>query len=120
MKIKLIPIGGPEQLTARVDGDILTVNGVSLDFSPLPEGGMLPNAAISSLWVFGDVRRVDGEVYLTLVLPHSNDAPHETRFPAAYDVPMTVVDGLVPLPPYDAPPVVEDVQLPDIEPEVTP
>lgn len=119
MKIKLSPVRMDVQLLAEVSGDTITLNGVALDFSPLPEGGRLPAAAIINQWVLGDVERVDGEICLTLVLPHGSRAPLETRFPAAYTVPMTVGDGPVPLPPYDATPA-DNVQLPEPEPEVMP
>ncbi|MDO2950546.1 hypothetical protein [Aeromonas simiae] len=117
MKIKLSPINHGVQLAAAVSGDIMTLNGVELDFSPLMEGGHLPVTAIDSPWIASDVERVEGEISLTLYLPHGSHAPRETLFPAAFTEPMTVVDGPVPLPPYDAPPVVDDVQLPEIETE---
>ena len=119
MKINLTPVCMDERVQAEVSGDAIIINGVALDFSPLPEGGVLPREAISSLWIASDVLRVDGEINLTLLLPHGANAPHETRFPLAYSDPMTVVGGLVPLPPYDAPPA-DDVQLPEPEPEVMP
>lgn len=135
MKIRLSPVRCNAQLDADVVGDVLTIrsqvigetNGgdtistqVALDFGPLEDGGVLPQSAIDCQWVCSDVERIDGEICLTIMLPHGANAPNETRFPAAYTVPMTVVNSPVPLPPYDAPPVVDDVQLPEIELEVTP
>ena len=109
MKIKLSPVRMNAELSAEVQGDIIILNGESLDLSPLPDGGVLPAAAILNPWVLGDVERIDGDIHLTLILPHGQNAPYETRFPAAYEVPMTVTDGLVPLPAYDTPvSVVED------------
>lgn len=120
MKIKLSPVRTDERVQAEVSGDAIIINGKALDFSPVPEGGVLPREAILSPWIASDVLRVDGEINLTLVLPHGTNAPPETLFPVTYSEPVTVVDGPVPLPPYDAPPAVEDVQLPEIEPEVAP
>ncbi len=117
MKIKLSPVRMAEQLNASVIGDTIIINGLGFDFSPLQEGEMLPAAACNCSWILGDVTRANGEICLTLILPHGANAPQETRFPAAFTEPLTVVEGEVPLPPYDAPPVVEDVQLPEIEPE---
>lgn len=119
MIIKLSPVRMDAKLTARVSGDILFVNGDPLDFSLLPEGGVLPSGAIISDWVAGDVCRENGEICLVLRLPHGPFAPHETRFPDAFYEPMTVTDGPVPLPPYDAPPA-DDVKLPEPESEVMP
>lgn len=117
MKIKLSPVRMDEQLTARAIGDSIVLNGVALDFSPLQEGDTIPLSAINNKWIAGDVARKDGVIHASLLLPHGANAPHETRFPAAFYEPMTVTDGPVPLPPYDAPPA-DDVQLPEPEPEV--
>jgi hypothetical protein len=106
MKIKLSPSQMENKLVASVVNDALTVNGDVLDFGPLNEGAVLPASAIDNPWVAGDVRRENGEICLTLVLPHGPTAPIETRFPAAFDVPMTVVAGPVPLPPYETEPEV--------------
>lgn len=110
MKIYLSPVRMDDKLIASVDGDTITVNGTVLDFLPLQEGETLPNAAIPNDWIVGEVHRVAGEIVLTLRLPHGATAPQETRFPDAYDAPMTVLGGEVPLPPYDSPH--EEVLLP--------
>lgn len=102
MKIKLSPINHETRLYAFVNGDVLTLNGIELDFSPLGEGGTLPAAAIDSPWIASDVTRTNGEICLTLRLPHGANAPRETLFPAAFDAPLTVKAGPVPLPPYNA------------------
>lgn len=104
MKIKLSPNNHTARLTAVVNGDALILNGIELDFSPLEEGDILPAIAIDSPWIASDVTRTGGEISLTLCLPHGANAPHETRFPAAFDVPMTVTAGPIPLPPYDTEP----------------
>ena len=110
MKIYLSPVSMSSRLVASVVGDVLTVNDIQLDFSPLQDGETLPSGAVDTMWITGPVRRIDGVIHLTLVLPHGHNAPRETRFPAAYDEPMTVVDGEVPLPPYS-------LQEPDQMPE---
>ena len=102
MKIRLSPVRIDRQLIASVSGDTLMVNGQVLDFSPLQEGESLPSGAVSTEWVHGSVMRIDGEIHLTLALPHGANAPHETLFPSAFTVPMVVLEGEVPLPPYDS------------------
>ncbi|MFP8009586.1 hypothetical protein ACLHTJ_33495, partial [Pseudomonas aeruginosa] len=64
MIIKLSPYaplpGSDERLSLVRIGDVLTVNGQSFDFTPLPEGGELPAEAIGSEWFAGPaVRRAD-------------------------------------------------------------
>ncbi|MGU5533808.1 hypothetical protein [Aeromonas caviae] len=119
MKIKLSPVRMDDQLSASVDGDKITINGEVFDFAPLQEGAILPADAVQNDWIMGDVRRIYGEIHLTLRLPHGMNAPHETRFPAAFYEAMTVTNGPVPLPPYDAASEAEPMQLLP-EQEVTP
>lgn len=106
MKIKLSPVRMDEQMNANLIGDTITINGLEFDFSPLKEGDVLPTGSVNCSWILGEITRSSGEVCLTLVVPHGANAPHETRFPAAFDVPMTVVAGNVHLPPYEAEPEV--------------
>lgn len=100
MILTLSPIRMDDILTASVAGDVLTLNGVALDFAPLPAGATLPRAAIASPWIAGEVSR-DGAGVLTvpLVLPHGAQAPTETLFPAAIDA----GDGPVALPAHSLP-----------------
>jgi len=85
---------------ARVDGDVLIIDGVALDFGPLPAGAILPRAAIDSPWIAGDVARDAGGVLtVPLILPHGARAPHATRFPA----PIEAGDGPVDLPLFETP-----------------
>ena len=102
MKIKLSPVRADAQLAATVSGDVLTVNNQVLDFSPLLEGASLPSEAVDTEWLQGNITRIDGEIHLTLLLPHGANAPYETRFPEAYHTPIMVLEGEVPLPPYDS------------------
>jgi len=100
MRISLSPQHRGDRLTLTREGDILTVNGDAFDFSPLPEGGVLPAAATGCDWIVGDVTRTGGVIHLTLILPHGANAPEATRYPA----PLTLTgDGPVELPPYDTP-----------------
>lgn len=101
MKIKLSPVRLDDRLDAAVSGNVITINGELFDFSQLNDGESLPSSAIESTWIIGSVANIGGEIHLTLVLPHGANAPHETRFPAAFAEPMTVHSGPVPLPPYD-------------------
>lgn len=88
------------QLSVTRAGDTLIVNGEVFDFSPLLEGATLPTGAVLSPHFSQTVDRVDGELELTLILPHGPNAPESTRFPAPLVV---TVDGPVAIPEYDAP-----------------
>ncbi|MEC6486209.1 hypothetical protein VXS82_22890, partial [Pseudomonas aeruginosa] len=54
--------GSDEHLMLSRTGDVLTVNGQSFDFTPLPEGGELPAEAIGSEWFAGPVVRREGRL----------------------------------------------------------
>lgn len=111
MQINFSPVRMDEQLTLDREGDVLYVNGEVFDFGPLLEGATLPQDAVLSDWFPGAVDRIDGELHLTIRLPHGPNAPHSTRFPE----PITVTeDGPVDIPVYN----IEDPVFPDIS-EVT-
>lgn len=98
MKINLSPVLRPEPLALVREGDKLYLNGQLFDFSQLLEGSTLPEGSVISGWFPGPVDRIDGELHLTIRLPHALTAPESTRFPA----PITVTeDGPIILPVYE-------------------
>ena len=95
MQIKFNPQRRDDSLTVVKQGDILTVNGTEYDFSAIPEGATLPAEAIDSDFFSGPVERINGELVLTLTLPHGPNPSQAVAFPQ----PITVVnDGPVELP----------------------
>lgn len=98
MIITLIPQRSEAGLVLARAGTALIVNGVSYDFAPLPDGAILPRAAVDCPALAGDVTRTGGVLQIALFLPHGAIAPPETLFPE----PITVIaDGPVQLPPYE-------------------
>ena len=95
MKITLSPQRRDEKLTVTKHGDVLTINGTEYDFTDLPDGGTLPADAVDCEYVFGSVDRVNGELELTLLLPHGANASEAARFPEPI---MDPADGEVELP----------------------
>lgn len=95
MIIKLSPVRSDLALAVVKNGDQLEVNGVSLDFSRLADGSTLPAEAVSSSFIVAPVERVNGDLVVTLMLPHATDAPESARFPIDIRDP---ADGRVPLP----------------------
>lgn len=98
MKINLSPQRRDDTLTVTKQGDALTINGTEYDFSQLPDGATLPRDACDCEWLASDVERIDGELVLTILLPHGARAPESTRFPEPIVNPS---DGVVELPMYD-------------------
>lgn len=81
MKLILSPQSRSDVLTVSAKGDVLTINGVALDFSQLPNGATLPRSAIDCPWIAGDVTRIDGVLQVPMVLPNGSDASDAARFP---------------------------------------
>lgn len=106
MQIKLSPQRLDATLVASVVGDIIILNNQPFDFSQLPEGASLPTEAIDSNWFErpGVVERVNGELYVTLVLPVGPSPSQAVAFPAPIHV---TEDGDIPMP-FDPEPEVID------------
>lgn len=105
MQINLSPIRSDEPLVVSKSGDVLTINGEVFDFSPLPDGASLPAEAIDSTHFAGPVERIDGELHLTLRLPHGPNASEALRFPEPIEM---TGDGPVPIP-HDPEPEIQTV-----------
>jgi len=97
MILKLSPVRSDIHLSVAKTGDILEVNGVALDFSRLADGATLPAEAVGCNFVIAPVERINGDLVLTLMLPHDADAPQGARFP----VDIYPADGQVQLPGLD-------------------
>lgn len=81
MQISFSPQRRNEPLQLSKTGDVLTVNGVSFDFSIVPEGATLPVDAIDSGWFAAPVERVEGELHVSLILPHGPNPSQAVAFP---------------------------------------
>ncbi|WP_069942549.1 tail fiber assembly protein [Pseudomonas putida] len=99
MIIKLSPVRSDSELTVFKQGDSLTVNGLTVDLSQLPDGATIPADAIGCEWIINQVDRINGQLTVSLSLPHGPDAPEAARFPADIIDP---ADGKVALPIPDA------------------
>lgn len=86
------------QLTIYKEGDVLIINGVEYDFTPLQEGQTLPQAAVGYEGVFaGPITRKDGHVVVILRMPYAykDEADRSVTFPEPIIDP---VDGDIVLP----------------------
>jgi hypothetical protein len=101
MKILFSPQSRFDALTLSREGDTLRVNDVTLDFSTLTEGDVLPVLdpdtgetlhGTGSDWVL-DVRRHEGRIEIKVLLPVGAEAPEAVRFPQPL-----VMDGDGPVP----------------------
>jgi len=100
MIISFSPQLRSDTLAVSKAGDRLTINGDVVDLSAIPDGADLPADAIDCEWIVGTVRRVAGDLHLTLLLPHGPRATEAVRFPADIVDP---ADGPIALPEGDEP-----------------
>lgn len=98
MNITLSPVRVDAELSIVIKGETIIVNGEAFDFSPLLEGATLPGSAILSEWFTGDAERKNGNLSVTIRLPHGANAPEKTRFPTPLEID---ANGPVELPPFD-------------------
>ena len=81
MRISFSPQRRDGTLTVSRHGDILTINGVPVDLSAIPDGATLPAEAINSEWIVGPVERIDGVLHLAILLPHGPNPSPAVAFP---------------------------------------
>lgn len=80
MHISFSPQSRYDTLTLeRSAPDRLRINGELFNFGPLPDGGTIPD--VPSEWIVGPVERIDGEIHLTLILPHGPNPSQAVAFP---------------------------------------
>lgn len=96
MLISFSPQRRDETLTLeRTASDRIRINGELFNFGPLAEGDAIPAGDVPCDWIVGPIERIDGEIHLTLILPHGPN-PTEAQ---AYPQPITVTeDGPIDLP----------------------
>jgi hypothetical protein len=100
MFIKLSPQRRDDALTVIKDGDKLRINGDLFSFISLPDGATLPAGEVPCEWISGPVERIDGDLRLTLILPHGQNPSEAVAFPAPLIDPP---DGELAIP-FDPPP----------------
>lgn len=95
MIITFKPQRRDDTLTLEKQGDMLLVNGMPFDFAPLPDGATLPAEAVDSELFCGPVERINGEIHLTLILPHGANPGQAVAFP---DPIAATEDGVIEVP----------------------
>lgn len=95
MKITLSPTRSDAPLSISKQGDALTINGVTYDFSVIPDGATLPASAVDCEYITGNIERINGVLHLSLVLPHGPNPSQAVAFPEPLINP---ADGALELP----------------------
>jgi hypothetical protein len=112
MHISFSPQRVDGAMTVIKDGDKLRINGELFSFISLPDGATLPAGEVPCEWIAGPVDRIDGEIHLTLILPHGPNPSQAVAFPEPLINPP---DGELAIP-FDPPPPPEPDPV-DPEPE---
>ena len=95
MDIILVPQRRDDDQVVSVLGDVITLNGVEYDFSPLSDGDFLDSDAFEDGGLVLGAKREGGKLIITMILALGPEATESARFPQ----PITdVADGLVELP----------------------
>lgn len=82
MFIKFSPQRGDDSLELELTGpDRIRVNGELFNFGPIEEGDHIEHGIVPSKWIVGKVSRINGEVDLTIILPHGINPPPHVAFP---------------------------------------
>ena len=95
MKINLSPSRRDDALTVEKTGDRLRINGELFNFNPVPEGATIKLGDIPCEWICSDVTRINGDIELTIILPHGADPAEYVAFPEPIENPP---DGVLDLP----------------------
>jgi len=95
MNITLSPTRSDAPLSISKQGDALTINGVTYDFSVIPDGATLPASAVDCEYITGNVERINGALHITLLLPHGPNPSQAVAFPEPL---MNPADGVLELP----------------------
>ncbi|POO54406.1 hypothetical protein CPJ18_02615 [Agrobacterium rosae] len=108
MKISLSPQRRDDTLTVEKNGDRLRINGELFNFGPLPDGATIPAGVTPCELIVGPVSRINGEIELTLILPHGANPSQAVAFPVALVSPP---DGILALPfdPEPEPPIMPEL-----------
>lgn len=91
----------------KVSGDQLRINGELFNFSTLNDGDVIQAGVIPCEWVIGPVEKNDGEVHVTVILPHGPNPSQAVAFPEAITV---TDDGPIEVP-HDEPEEEDDADV---------
>lgn len=82
MRISFSPQRRDDALALElVSLDRICINGELFNFGPLNEGDIIPAEGTPCEWIGGPVERVDGEIHLTIILPHGPNPSQGVAFP---------------------------------------
>ncbi len=90
-KIQLSPIAGNKDTQISASGDVLTIDGVAVDFAPLGEGEQCETSAP----LIGLARRVDSVIEIGLIYEYNSATaePMQSADPADYLIELTEGDA---------------------------
>lgn len=95
MKITLVPQRRDDAIVVSKSGDTLAFNGITYNFSVIPDGATLPASAVDCEYITGNIERINGVLQISLVLPHGPNPSQAVAFPEPLINP---ADGVLELP----------------------
>lgn len=91
-KIQLCPVAGNKDTQISASGDVLTIDGVAVDFAPLGEGEQCETSAP----LIGLARRVDGVITVGVLLQYDSATAEPMQSTDAADYLIDLSDGVAP------------------------
>lgn len=81
MRLTLSPMRRDDTLVLSRAGDTLTLNGQVMDLSGATPSTPLPCDSLDCPWIVSDVTRVEGQICLSIILPHGPAAAPGVLYP---------------------------------------
>lgn len=91
-RIKLVPQAGNRDTVIRALGDVLTIDGVAVDFAPLGEGEQCETSAP----LLGMASRVDGVVNISVLFHYDSATAESMQSTNPADYLIELVEGDAP------------------------
>ena len=88
-KIQLSPVAGSKDTAISANGNILTINGLEIDFSPLAEGEQCE----TELPLIGMAKRVGGVISVTVMYEYDSATAEPMQSMNAADYVIELTDG---------------------------
>ena len=94
MRISFSPQSSRDMLVLSKAGDMLTINGDTIDLSSIPEGATVRNASMLHPMLCGDIERSEGRLAVVVALPYYGRSGYVPAPPPIIDPP----DGPIEVP----------------------
>lgn len=86
MKLAFSPQRRDDTVNLEKTGNRIRINGELMNFSGLNDGDIIRAEAVPHEFIVGDVKMIDGDLHLTVILPHGPNPEPWQAFPEPIEV----------------------------------